>query len=282
VSILVDFPAWEGAIAQCVREVAEFVRDLEPIIIHRETVSSDTQSWKPGKPYSEQGIQVTDVVQVTLDGVHKSSTYSNGVVTLSGPPAKTGQVVEIAMKIRATMTFRRVDQSRILHYTPAWLLRNAVVSGGLVGKAPGIEVGGYKVEERHHELRITIQGVATQLNHAFAMRLALQTGFADGLNVIFPGGRCVNAQLDGLIEIVEAGTDESLPMAQGVVILPVNEFVKATSFRKQRVTAEDVVSNPSLVEGAYVNTNLNITLPTGQVIFSFDDDGDFVNESPNQ
>lgn len=280
INVLLDNPTWEGAVAQAIRDVGKFIAAIDPILIHRETLTGSRSQWKIGKPHSEHGYVLTDLVQVTVDGVHKSAQVSNGIVSLVGPPAMAGQDIEIAVKFKPSTSVRRVDEIRILHETPAWVMRNLAIEGGLVGVIPDVIIGGFEIKERSAELRITVQGVAHRVADALAMRIALQQGFADGITVTFPGGRCVFGQLDALVEVIDEG-EFNLPMAQGVVILPLSEFVFAKLFRKQRADAESVAADPSLTLGQFLQTRMRYEFPVGDYSFSFNETDGFTNESPN-
>jgi hypothetical protein len=235
VRVLLDIPTWRGAVHSAVSAIVALVKTVEPVLVHSETLSEETSQWQIGEPYSEQGFQLTELVQVTVDGDHKSASLSAGVVTLVGDSVPAGSDVEIAVKYRPQSTVRRVAGVRTLNRTPAWISSNLVVSGGLNGLMPRIGIGGYTVEERRIELRITVQGVAEGTSTAFEMRAALQGALKDGLTIDLPSGRSVTAQLDGFVEVVD--TDPmvgNLPMAAGVVQAAFVEFVGHTQVRRAR------------------------------------------------
>jgi hypothetical protein len=265
--ILVDHPTWPGVVAQTVKDVADFLQRTPFILIHQETLSADRGSWKIGKPHSEHNYDVKSIVQVALDRVHKSADLVNGEIILSGPAAKAGQVVEIAVNVQPSMVVRRSDESDQIHRTPAWWMANLVSEGGLIGVVSSIFVGGSQVEERESELRITVNGVAHRQSDALAMRAALQSAFADGLAITFPSGRCVFAQLDGLVEVIDQGPT-NLPMVTGTVSIPLKEYVFAKTVRKQR--EDDVAPNQP---GQPIHTEFTLEFPAADLTVVFDEDG---------
>lgn len=257
VRVLMDHPTWEGAVANTVRDVAKYVGSVEFTLIHSETLSASRGSWKIGKPYTEHQYDVRSVVQVAVDGVHKSSRLDNGEVILEGPPAPAGSTVEIAVNVLPTSTVRRVGEVDEVHRTPEWFLHELVAGGGLTGVISEFQVGGELVKQRLVELRIRVNGVAHRQADALAMRLALQSAFANGLEVQLPSGRCVFAQLDGLVEVVEEGP-LNLPMATGEISVAVWEYVKTTTVRKQ---LRD--------DGTFLPTELTLKSPDGsEVVFN--------------
>jgi hypothetical protein len=251
VRVLVDHPTWEGAITSAVRAVATKVESTEFVLVHTETLSAARGSWKIGKPHSEHNYDVRSLVQVTIDGRHKSASLVDGEVVLEGPPAPSGSSIEIAVKVRPMCTVRRGDESRTINMTPSWWLSSLVTEGGLVGTTTPMMVGGREVSVREQELRITVNGLAQRQADALAMRLALQEAFADGLVVTMPSGRTVYAQLDGLVEVVDGGS-ANLPMASGTVLVVVREYVFAKLVRDQRDE-----------EGHPVTTELSVAMPDG-------------------
>lgn len=280
VNVLIDMPTWEGALAQVLYDLGAFVSQIDPILLHSETLSSDRSVWKIGVPHSEHGYTLTSLVQVTVNGSHKSATLSDGVVTLTGPSAKAGDHVEIAVKYRPTITVRRVDEVTVLHSVPAWILRNLAVSGGLVGDSPDVLIGGYEVREQAAELRVTIQGAASAVRDALAMRLALKNAFGDGICIMLDSGRSVAGALDGIVEVVEAGDEKNLPMASATVMIPLSEFTYARQTRKQRADADSLLLDPTLTLGQYLQTRARIEFPLGDFAFSFTETSGFTNESP--
>lgn len=281
INVLIDLPTWEGVVATAARQVSSFLfSNAHPVLIHTETLSGYQNQWKIGKPHTESGFQLIELVQCTVNGRHKSASLSNGIVTLEGPSAKANDIVEIAVKYQPTSSVRRVAEVRVVNEVPFWVLTNLAIQGGLVGVAPDLFIGGWNVKERTTELRITVQGVARRTADAFQMRLALQNAFGPGLTIQLPSGRCLFAQLDGLVEVIEQGAEMNLPMCQGIVSVPLSEFVQASLVRTQRATQDHVDADPSLTLGQYLETNLTIHFPEGEFCFSSNESDGFTNESP--
>ena len=259
IRVLLDNPTWEGAITNTLRSIAKHLSQSPFTLIHEETLSAPRGSWKIGKPYSEHNYDVRSILQVTVDGSHKSATLSNGEVILSGPPAPAGSRVEIAVRVQPTMTVRRSDETRVTHQTPCWWLTGLVVEGGLIGHTSSMLIGGEKVQVREQELRTTVNGLGHRQADALAMRLALQEAFADGLSITFPSGRCVFAQVDGLVEVIE-GDDTSLPMATGVILVVVREYVFSKTVRYQRVDGDGNPAAPGQ-PGNPIPTEITVAFP---------------------
>lgn len=243
--ILLDHPTWPGAVAQAVRDIVRFVSTVEPVLIHEEVLTEDTSEWEIGEPFSEHGYVLTELVQVAVDGVHKSARLADGKVIVEGPAVRAGSTVEIAVRYRPSTSVRRVGEVLVLDKTPAWHASNLVTAGGLNGIATIVMVAGNEIQERKSELRITVNGVAHRQADALAMRIALERAFGDGLTVTFPDGRCVFAQLDGLVEVVPQGAG-NLPMASGVVVLSLSEFVSSRQVRLPRQDGRPVYTSISI------------------------------------
>lgn len=251
IKVLLDLPTWVGAVHQAVKEVIAFVGTIQPLLIHEETLSADRSEWKIGEPYTEHGYDVKSLQQVAVNKVHKSAAFNAGIVTLQGPAAKKGDQVEIAVRYLPSVAVRRVEEVAVLHKTPAWWVQDLVVAGGLNGISTVRMVQGYEVQERKSELRMTVNGIAHRQHDALQMRLALQEAFGDGLAIELDSGRCITAQLDGLVEVTpQSGT--ILPMATAVVQLSLSEFVYAK-----------LAVNPRGEDEMPQYTSVSIDLPDG-------------------
>jgi hypothetical protein len=257
--VLMVQPTWEGAIASCIRSVAKKLKVSPFVLLHQETISQATSSWKIGKPYTEHQYETTALLQVTVDGVHKSASLNNGEITLMGPPAPVGSEVELAVYVQPPVSVRRSDETLVVHRTPAWFMTGLVISGGLQGTTSSLFIGGNEVFVKEQELRITVNGIGHRQADALAMRLALQSAFAEGLTITFPSGRCVFGQLDGLVELLE-GDSVSLPMASGVVMIVVREYVHASVFRNQRDSSGNPITTEITVNFP-VESNNDETVP---------------------
>ena len=261
VDVLMDLPAWAGAVAHAVKAVVQKVATIEPIMVERfpfgtGTLSEATQEFKIGDPHSEHGYSLTSLVQVLVDGTHKSASLSNGIVTLLGPPAPPGSVVKIAVKYLPNTSVRRVGEVQIIDRTPAWVVSGLVVEDGLDGLISPLVIAGYEVFRRKVELRITVNGVAHRQADALAMRLALQSELAEGLLVRLPSGRCLSANLlDGVVEVIPQGST-NLPMASTIITLALDEFPRARLVKNARSEQDDGSVIPVL-------TQISIDLPGG-------------------
>jgi hypothetical protein len=257
---LVNFPAWEGAAAQAVRDVVKAVQTTYPILYVDTVTTEPTQSWKIGIPHTERNYELTSIEQVLVNGQHRSASLSNGIVSISGPPAPTGADVRIAVRYKPNISIRRVGEVRITHKTPAWWIQDLVVHGGLNGFTTPMSIAGIDVFEKRSELRITINGIADRSADALAMRQALQEEFSRGLNITFPSGRCVVGQLLGLVEVVAQG-QSNLPMATAIMSVPFVEY-SATQVFKNRRSGDQVVDGV-LIPGQPILTELAIILTDG-------------------
>lgn len=231
--ILMDFPTWQGSIYHCLRGIAEAVALVKPMLVISEQVTAPTSTWKIGEPYTEHGFVLSSLVQATVDGRHKSATLSNGVVTLLGPPATAGQTVEIAVLYQPAFSIRRGPGSRVVNKTPFWTADDLIVQGGLNGTPTKLTIAGYTIDLRRVELRVRVKGIAARIVDVLAMRAALQKAFSCGLTIDLPSCRQVSGYLDGFIEVID-NFEPVLPMASGIIALPVVEYVDANQFRNAR------------------------------------------------
>jgi hypothetical protein len=252
IRVLMDLPTWHGATAHAVRSVAEFVSSVHPLMVHSEVLSEDQQSWKIGEPYTEINLNVVELVQVTLDGSHKSATLADGIVTLVGPPGRKGQTIEIAAKFKPNITVRRTEHVDVLHQVPAWWVQNLVgADQAMNGFTTKVSIGGYEVAVRRVELRMTINGVASRTVDALAMRAALQQATAYGVPVTMPSGRQVFGFVDSLVDVAVQGGG-NLPMTSGKVNCAFMEYVSARQIRRSRT--DDMQP---------VRTTVDVELPDG-------------------
>ncbi|KKL73182.1 hypothetical protein LCGC14_2077470 [marine sediment metagenome] len=236
--VLLDLPAWEGAAAQAIRIIATGVRDLRPILIHGSTLTEDTSEFNIGSPYSEHQIVLEEIVQVTLDGVHKSAELSDGKIVLLGPPARAGQAVKIAATFVPTITVRRVGEIRVISQTPAWVMSNLILGGGLNGRLAPVDVSGTEVERRYVDLQITARGASHRQADALAMRAAILEAFSSGFTVCIDSGRTFSAQIENQVEVLPGGS-ASIPEAIAIIRLGMTEFTSHRTIRNSRVENDD-------------------------------------------
>lgn len=250
VRVLMDLPTWAGSVAHVAKSIVAFIATIEPVLIHTETASAPITRWHIGAPYSEQGFDIRSLVQLCVDGDHKSATYADGVVTVVGDPIPAGSTVELAVKYRPQSSVRRVAGVRTLAKVPAWVSSNLVTSGGMNGMLPRVSVGGYEIDERRIELRVNVSGLAERTENALEMRAALQRAFVGGLTIELPSGRSVTAQIDGFVEVIEKDSQMgNLPMAAGTVMVAFVEYVGEHLVRRAR---DD--------DGAVITTSVELDL----------------------
>ena len=261
VRVLMEFPTWVGAVADSVRKVVDFVATIQPVLIEDIPVSEATTRIAFNSA-NEHNFELTEIVQVLVDGKHHSAELVDGAIVLQGAGAPAGSVVTLSAKYRPNTTVRRVGEVRFAHVTPAWWIQDLVVGGGLNGKSTTLMVSGDEVKETRVELRMIINGIAHRQKDALAMRLALQNAFADGLTVEFPSGRCSFAQIEGLVEVIDQATT-GLPMASAVLSLVIREFVYTEKVKKSRL-----YDDPNQADNAPVYTTLCINLSDGVSVLS--------------
>jgi hypothetical protein len=233
VRVLADYPTWEGSVHHTIQAIVEAVSSVRVLVVVRETVTSDTSVWRIGAPWSEHNIELAELVQVTVDGAHKSASLASGVVTLAGPPARAGSAVEIAVKFLPNGVVRRTDHVTTVDKVPCWWMQDLVTAGGLSGSSPRIPVGAYEVVTRRVDVRVSVNGIASRHADALQMRAALQAAFPEGLAVTMPSCRVVTVTLDGLVEVVNRGA-VNLPMASGVLECALTEHVYPLLVRRPR------------------------------------------------
>ncbi len=236
--VALDLPTWEGAAAQAARRVAEAVDQIEPIVVHMETLTADQSRWLMGNPHSEINMELTELIQAAINGRHKSATLTDGVVELDGPAAKAGDSVRIAVKFKPSTSVRRMGTIRVINETPAWVLSNLITEGGLNGEVSPIGVNGIEVRRRKLDMQITVRGVATRQADALYMRAALQEYFSNGVEVVFDSCRSVQAQVEGLVEVLSGGR-QSLPECIGVVRVTMDEYLGYRRVRNARRQVDD-------------------------------------------
>jgi hypothetical protein len=259
VRALMNFPTWTGAVADSVKSVVDFVATIQPTMVEEITVSTSTSSFNFSS--NEHNFKFTELIQVLVDGKHRSASLTDGKVVLS-TPAPAGSTVTVAAKYLPNTTVRRVGEVRVLHQTPAWWIQDLVVGGGLNGKSSTLMVSGDEVKENRVELRMIINGIAHRQKDALAMRLALQEFFGPGLQIVFPSGRCASAQIDGLVEVIGQGST-GLPMASAVLKLVITEYVYSEKIRNARL-----YDDPNQAGNALVYSTLCIDLPDGVSVLS--------------
>ena len=262
VAVAMDLPVWEGAIAESTRRIVELVAEIRPVLLHTETLTAAKSEWKLGEPHSENGHSLTELVLVTVDGVERPATLTNGAVTLHGPSASVGQVVVVAVKYQPPTAVKRVADVRIINKLPSFLVDDLVRGGGLNGTFPPININGVEVRRRMVELRVQVRGVAARQADALSMRAAMQEKFGGTEVIVLSSGRTVGAAVMEVVEVTSSGTD-SMPIAIGTLHCPTTEYTGYT-----RVSAARRGS-----AGAY-------TLPTNTVTISnLDSDEDQVLEA---
>jgi hypothetical protein len=245
IRVLADFPTWEGAISHCIRRVATFLGDVSFVLVHRETLAAARSEWKIGGDYTEFGYNVVGLVQVTVDGVHKSADFSDGVVTLKSTPAQSGSAIEIAVLVQPSVTVRRDEGSRTVHIAPEWWMASIVEEAGMTGVHSSFLVGGTEVRVREQDITVTINGIASRQADALAMRLGLQAAFSDGLVILLPIGRCLAANLLGFVEVIETGP-AGMPQCTGKVRITIKEYVSSKVVRVSRDENGPVTTSLSL------------------------------------
>lgn len=243
--VAMDLPVWEGAIAQASRKIVALVASMRPILLHTETLVASKFQWKLGEPYSENGHVLTDLVTVTVDGVERSASLSDGVVIIAGVPGKTGQTVSIAVRYQPQTSVRRTADVRIINKLPAFLVDDLVRGGGLNGTLPPLNINGLEIRRRMVELRIQVRGVAARQADAFAMRAAMQEKFGGTETIILDSGRTIGAVVMEVIEITSSGS-ESMPIAIGVLHCPTTEYTgysRVSAARRGTAGAYSIATN---------------------------------------
>lgn len=237
--VLLDLPAWEGSATQAVRQILQHVDDCRPILYYSDTLAAETSEWKLGEPHTERGYELTRLVQLQVDGRHKSATLSNGVVTVEGPPVPAGASIVIAAEYNPPCVVRRANEIKTIHKLPSFLCSGLIQekSTSVSGKMASVTIGNYSVTRRMVEARVTVRGVASRQADAFSMRNALAEKFTRGVEVCLDSDRYVTASIDDTIEILAAGGDGT-PEAACRIICSLITYDAAAVAVRSRTTDE--------------------------------------------
>jgi hypothetical protein len=236
-TVVVDLPAWEGAVSQTLTKIAEALRAAQPILVHEETLTETRSTWKIGNSYSERGYNLTELVQVSVDNKPKSASLVDGIVTLHGPGAASGSVVKIAVKYQPNIIVRAANESRELGALPIWILSNLVQNRSrvLTGRLTPVEVSGVKVYRRMLDLQVTFRGVGHRQVDALAMRAAALSHFSAGIEIVLDSCRSTFVSVDDSVE-VSPRSGESFPEAVGQLRCILHEYTAFERLVNSRVT----------------------------------------------